>query len=76
MNLFTIYILKQLLGPFLLFMIAMTGIAWLTQSLRFIELIIIKGLPIIKTTSIDVNMASPVLTVKYLKTLRNEKIST
>ena len=46
MNLFTIYILKQLLGPFLLFMIAMTGIAWLTQSLRFIELIIIKGLPI------------------------------
>tara|TARA_B100000686_G_scaffold354262_1_gene463560 strand:+ start:4532 stop:5590 length:1059 start_codon:yes stop_codon:yes gene_type:complete len=27
-------------------MIAMTGIAWLTQSLRFIELIIIKGLPL------------------------------
>ncbi len=46
MNLFTTYILKQLMGPFLLFMIAMTGIAWLTQSLRFIELIIIKGLPL------------------------------
>ena len=46
MNLFIIYISKQLLGPFLLFMITMTGVAWLTQSLRFIELIIIKGLPI------------------------------
>jgi len=46
LNLFIIYILKQLLGPFILIMISMTGIAWLTQSLRFIELIIIKGLPI------------------------------
>ena len=46
MNLFTKYIFKQILGPFLLFLITMTGIAWLTQSLRFIELIIIKGLPI------------------------------
>ena len=46
MNLFAWYILKQIFGPFLLFLITMTGIAWLTQSLRFIELIIIKGLPI------------------------------
>jgi hypothetical protein len=36
----------------------------------------IKGVPIINTTNIDVNIANPVLTVKYLKTLRNEKIST
>ena len=36
----------------------------------------INGVPIRNTTSIDVNIASPVLTVKYLKTLRNEKIST
>ena len=27
-------------------MVAMTGIVWLTQSLRFIDLIVIKGLPI------------------------------
>ena len=46
LNLFITYIYKQLLGPFILIMLSMTGIAWLTQSLRFIELIIIKGLPI------------------------------
>ena len=46
LNLFIIYIYRQLLGPFILIMLSMTGIAWLTQSLRFIELIIIKGLPV------------------------------
>jgi len=46
LNLFITYINRQLLGPFILIMLSMTGIAWLTQSLRFIELIIIKGLPI------------------------------
>ena len=46
LNLFITYIYRQLLGPFILIMLSMTGIAWLTQSLRFIELIIIKGLPI------------------------------
>ena len=46
LNLFITYIYRQLLGPFILIMLSMTGIAWLTQSLRFIELIIIKGLPV------------------------------
>jgi len=46
LNLFITYIYRQLLGPFILIILSMTGIAWLTQSLRFIELIIIKGLPI------------------------------
>ena len=46
LNLFITYIYRQLLGPFILIMLSMTGIAWLTQSLRFIELIVIKGLPI------------------------------
>ena len=46
LNLFITYICRQLLGPFILIMLSMTGIAWLTQSLRFIELIVIKGLPI------------------------------
>ena len=46
MNLFILYIFRQLIGPFFLIMVAMTGIVWLTQSLRFIDLIVIKGLPI------------------------------
>jgi len=46
LNLFITYIYRQLLGPFILIMLSMTGIAWLTQSLRFIELIVIKGLPV------------------------------
>lgn len=46
MNLFILYIFRQLIGPFFLIMIAMTGIVWLTQSLRFIDLIVIKGLPL------------------------------
>lgn len=46
LNLFNKYIFRQLLGPFILIMLSMTGIAWLIQSLRFIELIIIKGLPV------------------------------
>ncbi|RCL81690.1 MAG: LptF/LptG family permease [Alphaproteobacteria bacterium] len=46
LNLFILYIFRQLFGPFILIMITMTGIAWLTQSLRFIDLIVIKGLPL------------------------------
>ena len=36
----------------------------------------IKGVPIIKTTAIDVNIARPVLTVKYLNTFKNVNTST
>ena len=35
----------------------------------------INGVPIKNTISKDVNTAKPVLTVKYLKTLRNEYVS-
>ena len=35
-----------------------------------------KGVPIIKTTAIDVNIAKPVLTVRYLNTFKNVNIST
>ena len=42
----------------------------------FAEKKFIKGVPIKNTTAIEVNIDNPVLTVKYLKTLRNEKIST
>ncbi len=42
----------------------------------FVEKKLIKGVHIRNTTNKDVNIASPVLTVKYLKTLKKEKMST
>lgn len=39
------YILGQLAGPFAFFVLALTGVVWITQSLRFVDLIINKGLP-------------------------------
>lgn len=38
------YIIRSLLGPLILITITLTGIIWLTQSLRFVDLIINKGL--------------------------------
>jgi lipopolysaccharide export system permease protein len=38
------YILRQLLGPFLLITVGLTAVIWLTQSLRFIDMIVNKGL--------------------------------
>ncbi len=38
------YILRQLLGPFLLISVGLTAVIWLTQSLRFIDMIVNKGL--------------------------------
>lgn len=38
------YILRQLAGPFLFFAATLTGVIWLTQSLRFVDLIINRGL--------------------------------
>jgi lipopolysaccharide export system permease protein len=38
------YILRQLTGPFLFFAATLTGVIWITQSLRFVDLIINKGL--------------------------------
>ena len=40
------YIFMQLLGPFLVVAVSLTGVIWLSQSLRFIDLIINKGLSI------------------------------
>ncbi|MGQ0742248.1 MAG: LPS export ABC transporter permease LptF [Alphaproteobacteria bacterium] len=34
------YILRQIVGPFLLFLLLMTVVVWLTQSLRLLELVI------------------------------------
>ncbi len=40
------YILAQLMGPFLVVSLSLTGVIWLSQSLRFVDLIINKGLSI------------------------------
>ena len=38
------YVLRQLLGPFAFFTLALTGVVWLSQSLRFVDWIFNKGL--------------------------------
>jgi len=38
------YILRQLLGPMIFITLVLTGIVWLTQSLRLVELIVNRGL--------------------------------
>ena len=38
------YIFRELVGPFVFFLLSLTGVIWLTQSLRFVDLIINKGL--------------------------------
>lgn len=41
---YKIYLMRRLAGPFLLILLTITGVALLSQSLRFIDLIINKGL--------------------------------
>ncbi len=38
------YVLGNLLGPFFFFALVLTAVVWLTQSLRFVDLIVNKGL--------------------------------
>ena len=38
------YLLRQLAGPLVFFTLALTGVIWLTQSLRFVDLIVNRGL--------------------------------
>ena len=44
MRRFSTYIASHLFGPLLVVAFSFTGVVWLTQSLRFIDLIINKGL--------------------------------
>ena len=39
----SLYILRQILGPFLLFMLLLTLVVWMTQSLRLLDLVINRG---------------------------------
>ena len=41
---FSLYIMGQIVGPLIVVVFSFTGVIWLTQSLRFIDLIINKGL--------------------------------
>lgn len=44
MNSLTRYIFRQLAGPLVVVTVTLTGVVWLTQSLRFLDLIINRGL--------------------------------
>ena len=44
MRRFSLYIMGQIVGPLIVVVFSFTGVIWLTQSLRFIDLIINKGL--------------------------------
>ena len=46
MKILTTYILKQLIISFLLILLGMTTLVWLTQSLRMIDMIVTKGIPV------------------------------
>ena len=46
MNAITRYILVQFTWPFLFVTLVLTGVVWLSQSLRFLDLIINKGLSV------------------------------
>ena len=39
------YMLRQLIWPLFFIALAMAGVIWLTQSLRFVDLILNRGLP-------------------------------
>lgn len=43
---YQLYLARQILGPFLLVAAGLTAVIWLSQSLRFIDLIVNKGLSI------------------------------
>ena len=46
MKIYLRYLLLQLLMPALLATVAFSGAVWLSQSLRFVDLIVNKGLPL------------------------------
>ncbi|MDA1099336.1 MAG: LPS export ABC transporter permease LptF [Proteobacteria bacterium] len=57
------YILGQLAGPFVFFLLSLTGVIWLTQSLRFVDLIINKGLSAAYFAQLTLLILPSVLTI-------------
>ena len=43
MRLLESYIIRQILGPFIFFVLVLTGVIWLTQSLRVIDTVVNNG---------------------------------
>lgn len=46
LKIYELYIIRKIFGPFVIITLSITGIAWLSQSLRFIDFIVNKGLSI------------------------------
>ena len=44
MTRFSLYIMRQIIGPLMILSFSFAGVIWLTQSLRFVDLIVNKGL--------------------------------
>ena len=59
----TRYILRQLLGPLLFITFGITGVVWLTQSLRFIDLIVNKGLSVLTFLHFTMLLLPSILTL-------------
>ena len=59
----TRYILRQLIGPLLFISFGITGVVWLTQSLRFIDLIVNKGLSILTFLHFTMLLLPSILTL-------------
>lgn len=59
------YIFVQLIGPFLIVLMSLTGVVWLTQSLRFIDLIVNKGLSVTLFLTLTVLLLPSVLGIIF-----------
>lgn len=62
-NRFQRYVLAQLAGPLLLFTLSLTGVVWLTQSLRSVDLIVNRGLSVGAFLSLTTLVLPSVLTL-------------
>ena len=62
-NRFEHYLLAQLAGPFVLFTLSLTGVVWLTQSLRSVDLIVNRGLSVATFLSLTTLVLPSVLTL-------------
>jgi lipopolysaccharide export system permease protein len=62
-NRFQVYLLAQLAGPLLLFVLSLTGVVWLTQSLRSVDLIVNRGLSVGTFLSLTTLVLPSVLTL-------------
>ncbi len=60
---YTRYIIRHLLGPALFITLSLTGILWLAQSLRFVDLIVNRGLSILTFLYLTVLLMPSLLSI-------------